>query len=148
MAKRAAETAANPENQAKQLRSNFDEAKKLLDTIPLVHWRLQVHRWEWLVETTDQNLAILQRGIERTQVAPSTHLENQREKVYTLAQETLQLMDETSKLVSQGRVGEEIHAMFRFIEQYGRPPHERVASAAELRAIDAKVIYYARHKDS
>ena len=75
MAKRAAETAANPDKQAKQLRSNFDEAKKLLDTIPLVHWRLQVHRWEWLVETIDQNLAILQRGIERMQVAPSTHLE-------------------------------------------------------------------------
>ena len=93
MAKRSAETAANQEKQAKQLRSNFDEAKELLDTIPLLHWRLQINRWEWLVETTDQNLAILQRGIERMQVAPATHLDNQRDKVYTLGRETLHLMD-------------------------------------------------------
>ena len=144
MAKRVL-AATNPDKASKQLRSNMDETKKIFDTIPIVHWRLQIHKREWLVESVDTNLAIVQRGIERMQVAPPTQVEIQGNKVYTLARETLNLMDEASKIVSDGKLDIDIDGMRKFIDEYGRTSHQQ--ATGQLNAIDAKLVFYARQKD-
>lgn len=147
MAKRSADNSlSGHDKEAKRLRSMVDLSKKVLDTVPIVQWRLQVHRWEWLVDTTDQNMAITQRGIERMQGSLATHLDNQRGKLLALVQETLNLMDETVRLLSQGTIDDEIKAMETFIAKHGPPAHQRTAS--ELQVVDTKVVYYARSKDA
>ena len=149
MAKRSLpEAVANPCNEAKHPRSNLDESKKLLDAIPLVHWRMRVHKWEWLVETTDMNLSICQRGIERMQRAPPTHLEIHRGKLLTLARETLGLMDECLGAVSSGKLDCEIEAMQLFMQRHGSSSEEQAASNGEIQSLDNKLLYYARVKDA
>ena len=146
MAKRNLDTAAAVDKEAKHLRGYLDESKKLLEAIPVVHWRLRVHKWEWLVEATDLNLAIVQRGIERMQRAPATHLEHQRGKVLTLTRETMNLMSEGLGLLSGGEVDSEIDAMKLFLD--GKCARERTASYGHIQMLDAKLVYYARAKDA
>ena len=141
MAKRSAETAAASQ-QAKHLRSNLDESKKVLDEVPLVHWRMRLHKWEWLVETTDMNLSILQRGIERMQSSAATQLGSSGDKVLTLARETLDLMNEGLGLVSGGKVDSEIEAMELFVNGNAMP-----ASPRRVQVLDNRLIYDARVKD-
>ena len=106
---------------------------------------MRTHKREWLADQVEQNMAILQGGVERMRGAAGVHLEAQRIKLCTLADETLKTMDACFGLL--GPLEDDLAAMDKFLASRG-PSAGTLAIDHGMEMIDSKIMYFARDKDA
>lgn len=129
----------------KQARNNIIQSKRPLNEIPLVSWRLHLHRIEYLTSLIDMNLAIIESKVDKMKFLAEPQLEEQRNEMLVLAEETLDFM-RRSRLLRDAVIDSKIQAMEHVLREHDL---ESLPLAAEttIADIDDKVIFYARNED-
>lgn len=129
----------------KQARNNIIQSKRLLNEIPLVSWRLYLHRLEYLTSFIDTNLAIIESKVDKMKFLVEPRHEEQRNEILVVAEETLDFM-QRSRLLLDAVIDSKIQAMEHVLREHDLEPLP-FAAETTIADIDDKVIFYARDED-